>query len=186
MRTDKKEEYAVVLDFLPHGYPFDNTPSYKKDPIAQVMGKDNFTLLEIVPKKGVHMKPHDELYIGDGKREEVHHIVGKLLMSKLTGTAKSEIPFIIEEIVNKNEKKFVDFFNNAGPLTTRMHQTELLPGVGKKHMWGIIEERRGDEFKSFDDIKNRVKLISEPKKLIIKRILKEMEGKEKHNLFVDV
>ena len=185
MRIRKKEEEAVVLDFLPNGYPFDNTPSYKKNPIAQVIGKENFTLLEVVPKKGVHLTPHEDIYIGDGKRDKIHHIMGKLPTSKLTGTAKAEVPFIVEEMIDKNEAKFVEFFNVAGPLTTRMHQIELLPGVGKKHMWSIIEERR-DPFKGFDDIKSRVKLISDPKSLIKKRILKELEGKEKHTLFVDI
>ena len=40
-----KEEYSVVLDFLPNGYPFDDRPSHKKTPIAQALGKTNFTLL---------------------------------------------------------------------------------------------------------------------------------------------
>jgi len=51
-------------------------------------------------------------------------------------------------------------------------------------MWEIIEERRGEPFKNFGDIKKRVKLLPEPKKLIIKRILNEVLGKEKHLLFV--
>ena len=65
-----------------------------------------------------------------------------------------------------------------------MHSLELLPGLGKKHMWEILEERRGDDFLSFDDIKKRVKLMPEPEKLVIKRIIKELEGAEKHNIFV--
>ena len=47
----QKEEYAIVLDVLPHGYPFDNTPGYKKTAIVQAIGKEHLTLLEIVPKK---------------------------------------------------------------------------------------------------------------------------------------
>ena len=67
-----------------------------------------------------------------------------------------------------------------------MHQIELLPGVGKKHMWEIIEARKEKDFDSFDDIKKRVKLMPDPKKAIIKRILQEIEGNEKHRLFVEV
>jgi putative nucleotide binding protein len=104
----------------------------------------------------------------------------------LTRTAKSELQFIIKDIVKKNEKKFVDFFNNAKPLSTRMHQIELLPGVGKKHMWEIINAREEKPFESFEDLKKRVKLIPDPEKLIIKRIIEELEGAEKHRLFVDV
>jgi len=183
MSERKKEEYAIVLDFLPNGYAFDNS-NYRKTPIIQALGKEHFTLLEIVPKKEVFVRPYEEVYIGEGKRDKVHHINGKLSVDKLTQTAKSEVGFVITDMVNKREKEFVNFFNKAQPLSTRMHSLELLSGLGKKHMWEIIEERRGEPFKNFEDIKKRVKLLPEPKKLIIKRILNEVLGKEKHLLFV--
>ena len=180
-----KEENTIILDFLPNGYALDERPMYMKTPIAQAIGKEHFVLLELVPKKGVHLQLYEEAYIGEGKRDKIHHIVGKIPMSKLTSTAKSELEFIIKDIVQKNGKKFVDFFNKAQPLSTRMHQIELLPGVGKKHMWEIINARDEKPFESFDDIKKRVKLIPNQEKLIIKRILEELEGEEKHRLFVD-
>ncbi len=181
-----KEETAIVLDFLPNGYPFDERPMYVKTAIAQALGKERFVLLELVPKKEIHLQPYEEVYIGDGKREKIHHIVGKLETSKLTATAKAELEHIIKDIVKKNEKRFVDFFNNAQPLSTRMHQLELLPGLGKKHMWEIIEARDEKPFENFDDIKKRVKLMPDPEKVVIKRVLREMEGAEKHRIFVDV
>ena len=48
----EREEFAIVLDFLPHGYPFDSRPAHRKTPIAQAMGQNHFVLLEVVPKKG--------------------------------------------------------------------------------------------------------------------------------------
>lgn len=182
LQERKKEEHAIVLDFLPNGYPFDESP--RKTSIVQALGKERFTLLEIVPKKGIFVKSYEEVYIGEGKRDKVHHVNGKLNIDKLTQTAKAELEFVINEMVSKKEKDFVDFFNNAQPLSTRMHSLELLPGLGKKHMWEIIEERRGEPFKDFEDIKKRVKLLPDPKKLIIKRILNEILGKEKHLLFI--
>lgn len=181
----EKEEYATILDFLPNGYPFDERPMFMKTPIAQALGKEHFVLLELVPKKGIHLQLYDDVYIGDGKRDKVHHIVGKIQMSKLTSTAKSELEFVIKDVVKKNEKRFVDFFNNAQPLSTRMHQIELLPGIGKRHMWEIINAREEKPFESLDDIKKRVKLIPDPEKLVIRRIIQEMEGSEKHRVFVD-
>jgi putative nucleotide binding protein len=181
-----KEENAIILDFLPNGYPLDERPMYMKTPVAQAIGKEHFVLLELVPKKEVYLQLYEEVYIGEGKRDKIHHIVGKIPMSKLTRTAESELGFIIKDIVKKNEKMFVDFFNNAKPLSTRMHQIELLPGVGKKHMWEIINAREEKPFESLDDIKKRVKLIPDPEKLIIKRIMQELEGTEKHKLFVDI
>lgn len=181
----KKEEYAIVLDFLPNGYHFDKRPSHKKTPIAQAVGKTRFVLLELVPKKGVSLRSTQEVYIGDGKRDEVHHIIGKITVQKLTQTAQSELEYVIKDIVKKNNSQFIEFFNKAQPLTTRMHQLELLPGLGKKHMWEIIEARNEAPFKDFEDLKNRVKLIPDPEKTIVKRILAELEGKDKHRLFVN-
>ncbi len=180
-----KEEVVVVLDFLPNGYPFDKRPGHMKTPVAQAIGKNRFMLLELTPKKGVFLQPYQEAYIGDGKREESHHINGKMEFDKMTSTARSELSYVIKEIVQKNEERFVRFFNEARSMTTRMHQLELLPGLGKKHMWEIIEERDVEPFKTYVDIKKRVKLMPDPEKAIVKRILKEIEGLEKHKIFVD-
>jgi putative nucleotide binding protein len=174
-----KDEYAIVLDFLPHGHGFG-----KPEPIAQVIGTKYFSLLEVVPRKGVVLKPEDEVYIGEGKREEIDHIKRRINYEALTAFAKSELPHIVEKLVEKNEERFVEFFNKAQPITTRLHQLELLPGIGKKHMWGILEERKKEPFKSFEDLKNRVKLLPDPKSTVVKRILLELEGKEdKYRIF---
>jgi len=179
-----KEEYVVILDFLPHGYPMDKRPMHMKTAIAQALGKNTLVLLELVPKKDTFLQPHEEVYIGDGKRDKVHHIIGKISPGKLTETAKSELNYIISEIVKSNQDKFVDFFNKAGSINMRMHQLQLLPGIGKKHMMAILEARRDKDFLSFEDIRERVKLLPDPEKAIIKRILLELEGTEKHYLFV--
>ena len=52
-------------------------------------------------------------------------------------------------------------------------------------MWQILEERKGDPFKSFEDLKKRVKLLPDPEKAIVKRVLKELDGKEKYSLFTE-
>jgi len=183
MRTQEREEFAIVLDFLPHGYPFDRRPSYRKTPVAQAISKKKFTLLEIVPKKGITLQPNQEIYIGDGKREEVHHVSGRVNADKLTQTAIVELEHVIKKLVEVNEQRFVDFFNNSGPISTRRHQIELLPGIGKKHMWEIIEERGEKPFESFEDIKKRVKLVPDPLKSVIRRIIMELNEEDKYKIF---
>lgn len=186
MEKPLKEEDAVVLDFLPNGYPFDKRPSHRKSPIVQAIGKSRFVLLELVPKKDVFLQPYEDVYIGEGKRDKIHHIIGKLPLNKLTATAKTELEFVVKDLVKKNEQRFIQFFNTAKSLTTRMHQLELIPGLGKKHMWEILEKRDEKLFESFKDIKERVKLMPDPEKAILKRILNEIDGKEKHCIFVDL
>ena len=179
-----REEKAIVLDFLPNGYPFDTTPIHRKNSIAQALGVKHFILLELVPKKGVFLQPYEEVYVGEGKRDKIHHVIGKIPIEKLTATAEKELEFVVHDLVSQNEKRFVDFFNNAIPINTRRHQLELLPGVGKKHMWEIIEKRQEKEFESFNDLKSRVKLMPNPENAVIKRILLELSEEDKHRLFV--
>ena len=175
-----KDEYVIVLDFLPHGKPGDR----KIEPLAQVIGDKFFNLLEIVIKEEVKLKPKDKIYIGDDKREEVKYIRGRIEYRKLTNFARTELEDVIKEIIEKDEKRFVAFFNKAGPITTRLHSLELLPGIGKKHMWEIIKKRREKSFEDFSDLRNRVAMLPEPKKMIVKRVIEELEGKDRYRLFV--
>ena len=184
MIQNKREETAIVLDFLLNGYSHDKSPSHLKTPIVQALGEINFTILELVPRKGVFLQPFETVYVGQAKREKIHHINGRIPHTKLTSTARAEVEHAVKEIVVNDEKRFVEFFNTARPLNTRVHTLEFLPGVGKKHMMEILDERRDKPFESFKDLKSRVKLIQDPEKIIVKRIVQEIEGKEKYNLFV--
>ena len=154
-------------------------------PIAQAIGEINLTLLELVPRRGVSLEIGEKVYIGEGKRDKIHHIYGKIEFNSLTETAKNELNYVIGDLVKKDEAKFVDFFNKCGPISTRMHQIELIPGIGKKHMWVILEARQEKPFESFEDIKNRVKLMSDPEKAVIKRILSELKGKDRYKVFIE-
>jgi len=187
-RTEQRttrEENAVVLDFLPNGYPFESRQGQVSTPIVQAIGKEHLILLELVPKREIMLQPNEDVYIGDGKRDKIHHINGKLSPDRLTSTAKVELEFVVKELVKKNEKRFLDFFNNAKPLSTRMHSIELIPGMGKKRMWEILDERKDRPFESFSDFKKRVKLLPDPERAIIRRILEEITTEQKHYLFVD-
>ena len=175
-----KDDYVRVLDFLPHGKPSDR----RAEPLAQVIGEKFFSLLEVVIKDGIKVKVGDRLYIGEDKRDNVKYIKGRIGYSELTSFAKGELEKTIAEFVNGDEKRFVNFFNKAPPVTTRLHTLELLPGIGKKHLWQIISERKKKPFESFKDLQDRVPMLPDPKKMIIRRIIDELEGKDKYKLFV--
>ena len=176
---EEKEETAIILDFLPNGYPLEG----KMIPIAQAMGVKFFTLLELVPRRGVVLQLKEEIYIGSGKRDKISYILGRLSKEKLTETAKIELQEFITSLVSKQEARFVDFFNKSEPINTRLHQLELLPGFGKKHMQAIIQEREKKPFESFEDIKKRIKSIPNPQKVIEKRLIEELTEKVKYKLF---
>ncbi|MGZ4857479.1 MAG: DUF655 domain-containing protein [Methanobacteriaceae archaeon] len=183
------EDYAIILDYLPLGYVREGSTSYKRKPVAQAIGTEEFTLLELTPKENVTLDIHEKVYIGSGKRDKISRVNRRLPYDKMTSTARVELDYVIEEIIKDKEDKFVHFFNEAGAISTRLHQIELLPGIGKKHMWDIIQARKEAPFKDFADIKKRVPMLSNPVKLISKRIHLELEaaedrkGKKKYILF---
>lgn len=176
----EKEESAIVLDYLPYGYPLEG----KMLPIAQAIGLTNFTLLQLVPRKGVKLELKDKVYIGEGKRDQIYYILGRLPKEKLTETAKLQLQEFVSKVVSEQEKKFVDFFNKAEAINTRLHQLELLPGFGKKHMEEVLKSRKEKEFESFDEIKKRIPSLPDPRKAIEKRMIEELTQMERNNLFV--
>src|SRR3989338_6567247 len=108
-RREVREEKAIVLDFLPHGYPFDD--GMMKTPIAQALGLTHLTILELIPKREVFLQPQQEVYIGDGRRDEIHHVKGRIPPEKLTSTAANELQHSVEKVVNDQEQRFIAFFN---------------------------------------------------------------------------
>lgn len=171
------EEYALVLDYLPTGRPEDRTPVYKREPIVLAIGESFFSLLELTPKKGAILAPQDRIYLGKG-RDKIDFIKRRIPFEDLSPAAKAELDSAIEQIISRNEKRFVDFFNKSGPISVRYHQLELLPGVGNKIMWEVLEERKKKPFESFEEIAQRIKTLPHPKDLIIKRVELELSGEK--------
>lgn len=174
-----REDYATVLEYLPNGYPLEK----KMMPIAQAIGKNNFTLLELVPRRGESLDIGENVYIGEGKRDKIYYILGRLKREKLTEAAKNQLQEFIAEIVKEQEEKFIKFFNESLAINKRLHQIELLPGLGKKHMQEILKQREEKPFESFVDMKERVQNLPDPEKAIEKRIFQELTNLERYNLF---
>ena len=184
MKAEKKEVNAIVLDVLLKGHPDDPRPPFKREPLVQAMGIEQFKLLELVPKAGVVIDLHEKVYIGDAEREKVERVKRRIGYAELTHTAQGELPFVIEEVVRAREADFITFFNKSISITPKLHMLHLLPGIGKKLMWEILEARSRKPFESFADISGRIKSLPHPEKMIQARILEELEDKEvKYHLF---
>jgi putative nucleotide binding protein len=179
------EDYAYILDYMPQGSPAER--SFRHEPTCFAIGSEEFKLFELVPRQGVVTSPGDKVYIGKemDKREHIVHVKRRLSFEELTSNGQSELPHTLELIVLDNEPRFVRFFNEAQPITTRLHTLELLPGLGKKSMWSIIEERKKEKFKDLADLQHRVPTVHGPAKIIAKRITDELSDHEqKYRIFV--
>ena len=176
----EREEYAWVVDFLPKGRSSERAP----EPLAQLIGEKYFTLFEVTIKPETAVQFGQRVYLGKEERPEVERIRKRVGYEELTSTAKTEAPQALKKIIEAREADFVNFFNKAGPLSVRLHQLELIHGIGKKHLAQILDAREKSPFASFDDIKKRVPLLPDPVQILAGRIMQELEGKEQNYLFV--
>jgi putative nucleotide binding protein len=146
------------------------------------VGESYFTLLEAAPKPDAEYNIRDRIFVGKGERTRVGHILGRIGYDELTSAARLELPQIVEEIVASSEAEFITFFNTSQQVTPRMHSMELIPGIGKRLMRQILDQRERVSFSNFEDLKQRVNL-TDPSKLIARRVLKELSEDEKYSLF---
>jgi len=177
----KYEEYAYVLDSKSHTKS--TTVHGRTGIIVVAIGEERLTLLEILGIENSTFNVGEKIYIGKEGRTKVQSVLGKMDYVKISDSAKDEIPTVVESIVTKNDAKFVNYINNAQPLTPRIHALELIPGIGKTYLNVIIKEREKAPFESFVDIEKRVGL-KEPIKHMLQRIVEEISGETRMNLFV--
>jgi len=175
------EEYAYVLDFAERGKS--STVRGREGIIITALGEDRLTLLEVLGAENSTFDVGERIYIGKQGRTKVQSVLGKLEYAKISQTAQTEIAGVVQKIITQNEKRFIDYLNNCQPLTPRIHSLELIPGIGKTYMKVMLEEREKRKFESFDDLQRRVGL-KDPIKHIAQRIMEEISGEARMNLFV--
>lgn len=179
----KKFRDVVILDLLLHGHPEEDRPSWAKTPLAQVLTFPDFVLYEVKVNKNSDIKVQEQKTYEAFLRElKLKDVLKKIDYNDLTNTSKALIQLILEKEVLKYEEEFINFFNNSTSITPRMHALKLLPGIGQKHMWEILEAREKQKFTTFQDIADRTS-ISNPAKLIAQRIIKELQRDAKYYLF---
>ncbi|MFB6253648.1 MAG: DUF655 domain-containing protein [Halobacteriaceae archaeon] len=184
--SNGSEVKGIVLDFLPRGRSEDERPQYERSPVAYAVSPDDFTLYELA------LVDNPEISIGDRiillPTENQHSDINDMRTVQyedLSGGAQSELEYAIEEIVEENEDEYVDFYNNAQPITLRLHQLNLLPGIGKKLRNDILDARKREPFESFEEVEERISGLHDPKQTLVDRILEEIRDEDlKYRNFV--
>ena len=177
----KYEEYAYVLDYNSKGRAL--TVRGRNGMIITAIGEDRLTLLEILGSEDSVFDVGEKIYIGKEGRTKVQSVLGKLDYEQISSSAKRELDTVVESIVENNEQRFVDYVNNAQPLTPRKHSLELLPGIGKTYLKVIIEQINKQKFTDYKDLEERAGL-KDPVHHISKRIMEEITGVTQFRLFV--
>ncbi|MDJ0271492.1 MAG: DUF655 domain-containing protein [Candidatus Caldarchaeum sp.] len=185
-RQKRYEDYGYVLDVFPaqQRAGFQKFHHDRNEYIVQLLGEDFFTLLEVAVNEKFRPKPGTKLYIGRDVPREILRIVRRIDYTDLTEASVANLEPAVYKIVEEHPQRFLDFINNSGMLTPRMHALELVPGIGKKMLQKFLAERDNASFTSFEDVKNRTGLPN-PVEAIVKRIVQEIKNKdEKYRLFV--
>jgi len=180
----KVEDYVYVLDYLPKGRG--DLPPHKRHPTVYGVGENQFTLLELIPKNNAPITIGERIYVGKDpkRRNKINKIKGRVNFEDMTATAHGEMTYVLLDIVKNKMDHFIKFYNEAPAISTRFHVLELLPGLGKKMMHDILDERRKKPFSSFEDMTNRIDFLRAPDKLIAKRIELELtDPDQKYRLF---
>lgn len=177
----KYEEFAYVLDYRPNSRSA--LIKGRDGTIIQAIGMERLTLLELLGTKGELISLNEKINIGKDGRTKVISVLGKLSYNGLTIESLNSLPEVLEILIKDNESYYVNYFNNSHAITPRLHSLEMIPGIGKTFLSQILKEREKAPFSSFLDIQNRINL-KEPEQLIIKRLLEELSGNAKLNLFV--
>jgi len=177
----KYEEYAYVLDYDSKGRS--KTVRGREGIIVTAIGEERLTLLEILGSENSIFEVGEKIYIGKEGRTKVESVLGKLDYENISSTAQNEVRGVVESIVTNNEKRFVDYVNNAQPLTPRKHSLELIPGIGKTYLKLILEQISRNKFSDYQDMEERAGL-KDPIHHITKRIMEEITGETQFHLFV--
>ncbi|UPW00091.1 DUF655 domain-containing protein [Halorussus gelatinilyticus] len=182
---DEEQVPAVVLDYLPHGRADDDRPQYQKPALAYALGIEEFRLFEVTLEEDVSLTITDR-FDADPADDLVTNVT-EIEYEDLSGAAQSELEHAIRDVVETDEERFVNFYNDAQPITLRLHQLNLLPGIGKKLRNNILEERKRKPFQSFEDLGERVSGLHNPKEVLVERILEEIREEDlKYRTFVRV
>jgi putative nucleotide binding protein len=178
-------EYAVVLDYLAHGHPDDDRPQYEKSPLAHALGEAEFRLYELTLDDEDRIGIGDRLALDPPAARDTVERSREIEFDDLTRGARQELEYAIEEVVERNERRFVDFYNDAQPITLRLHQLNLLPGIGKKLRNNVLDERKRGPYESFEDLEDRVSGLHNPKEVLVDRIVEEIQEDDlKYQTFV--
>ncbi len=178
------ENYAYILDYLPNGRQTER--GFHREPLALAIGEAELKLFELVPRAGVQLAAGRRIPLlpAAGAAPPIDHVRRRIGYDELTVAARSELPATLEKVVRANAPRYLRFFNESPAVSRRFHLLELLPGIGKKTMQQIVDERKRAPFASFEELEQRCH-VKGPEKLIVGRIEQELSGVEdKYRLFV--
>lgn len=181
--AEQEAATAVVLDYLAHGRTDEGRPRYEQAPLAHALGVSQFRLYELILEADASVSIGEELAVRPPEPpiEEFR----QLTYDDLSSGAEAELEYAVEELIERYEDRFVAVYSEAQPITLRLHQLNLLPGIGDKLRDDILDARKRGPFTDFENITERIDGLYDPADIIKERILTELRDPDlKYHLFV--
>lgn len=183
--TEATGREAIVLDYLAHGVSDDGRPQYERSPVGYAVDVEDFTLYELALDEETRVTIGDEVVVEPRNEREIVVDANEIDYGDLSSGAASELEYVIEDVIEEDEQRFADFYNDAQPITLRLHQLNLLPGIGKKLRNAVLDERKREPFDSYEDLADRVSGLHDPADILAERILEEIQNDDlKYRIFV--
>ncbi|PSQ07686.1 DUF655 domain-containing protein [Halobacteriales archaeon QS_6_71_20] len=178
--------HAFVLEYLPHGRADDDRPQHRRPAVAYGLGGRDFRLFEFELTDDAEFGIDDRVRIEPETADGIER-ARRVDYDDLNRGARQELEYVVEEIVETNERRFVDFYNDAEPISLRLHQLNLLPGIGKTLRNNVLDERKRGPFESFEELGERVSGLHDPTGTLVERVMEELRDDDlKYRIFVGV
>ncbi|GAD51485.1 predicted RNA-binding protein [Halarchaeum acidiphilum MH1-52-1] len=168
---------AVVLDVLRHGRSDDDRAAFRRGQVGLAVGVEDFALYEFVMDDDADVSIGDRVRVAPDAEAGIRR-VNAVAYDDLSAGAQSELEYVVEELIEANPEPFLEFYNEAGAVSLRLHQLNLLPGIGDTLRDKILDERKRGPFESFADIEERVDGLHDPTEIIVERVLQEIRGED--------
>jgi putative nucleotide binding protein len=179
MDNGDHETHLAILTVLP--------PETTDDDERRIQGVGiaHFTLLECALHDNTTVAPGDRVALTDDEQGPHAAVTQRLTYETLSQDAQDRLEATVESIIIANEQRFIDYYNDAQPISLRRHQLDLLPGIAESRRNTIIRQRERQPFADFDDLEDRIEQLRDPHASLAERVLTELQDDVKYTLFVE-
>jgi putative nucleotide binding protein len=154
------------------------TPFASAQPLVQAVGTTTFTLVDVTVTDASELDQGDRLYIGPGAWDRVCDIDRRLTYNELAPAVQSVLVSVVERIIRRNERRFIECFNTTIFDDRDEHPLALLPGLSADCQGAIVAERSQRRFADFTELTARVTCCEQPWDLVADRVLFELQESE--------
>jgi predicted nucleic acid-binding OB-fold protein len=154
------------------------TPFESSQPLVQAIATTTFTMIDVTVTDASDLAQGDRLYVGPGMWDRVVGIDRQVTYDALPAVVQGVLGPLIERIITRNERRFIEAFNTTLLDDHESHPLDLLSGLSADCQGAIVAERSQRRFTDFTDLTDRVACCEQPWTLLAERVLLELREED--------